>query len=324
MKQVKKLCAVLLAFVLSMSLTTFSLAADQYSITITNSEAGHTYDAYQIFSGDLAQVDGKTVLTNIDWGDGINNGSFLPALKGGGAGLAGDYSRCETAANVAKVLDVTPGDAEAFAELAGKNLGSVTASSIQGTGSYTISGLDAGYYLVKDRDGSSIPAFTEYILRVVDDVTVTPKSGTTISQKKVQDINDSETTTYSQWQDSADHDIGDNVPFQLSATLPGNYDAYEKFAITFHDTQSAGLTFNAGSVKVYVNSKENTLTKDTDYTVDTSPGDGHTFDIVFADLKQVASHTFQAGDTIYVEYTSELNTDAVIGSQGNPNKMYLT
>ena len=324
MKQVKKLCAILLAFVLSMSLTTFSLAADTYTITISNSETGHTYDAYQIFSGDLAQVEGKAVLSNVQWGSGINSESFLTALKGGGAGLTGDYSQCDTAADVAKVLGGTPADAKAFAELAGKHLGSVTASSTSGDGSYTISGLIAGYYLVKDQDGSQIPAFTEYILKVVDNVTVTPKSGTTISKKKVQDINDSETTTYSQWQDSADHDIGDDVPFQLSATLPDNYDAYEEFAITFHDTQSAGLTFNADSVKVYVNSEGNTLTKNTDYTVNTSPGDGHTFDIVFADLKRVASHTIQAGDTIYVEYTSELNTNAVIGSQGNPNEMYLT
>ena len=65
-------------------------------------------------------------------------------------------------------------------------------------------------------------ANTLYITRVVGDVTISPKSDVPSFQKKVKDTNDTTGDTTG-WQDSADYDIGDKVPFQLKATLPSNY-----------------------------------------------------------------------------------------------------
>ena len=44
-----------------------------YTITINNVSKGHTYEAYQIFGGDLYKGDGATTptLSNIRWGDGV-------------------------------------------------------------------------------------------------------------------------------------------------------------------------------------------------------------------------------------------------------------
>ena len=326
MKTMKKLLAVALALVLALSLCTVSLAAGNYTITINNSVSGHTYEAYQIFSGDVTVDQDNKILTNVDWGSGINDTAFLPALKGDGT-IGAHYTDCSSAADVAKALGDNPGDAEAFAELAGGYLQTAAGTSTYNTTNYTIGNLEAGYYLVKDKDNSTgIDAYTAYILEVVGNVEVTPKSDTTTSEKKVKDINNSTETDYGNWQDSADHDIGDSIPFQLSATLPDNYDAYEKFAITFHDTESTGLIFNEESVKVYVNTDttETTLAKGTDYTVVTSGlSGGLTFEVRFPNLK-TASKTINGGDTIYVEYESTLNENAVIGSAGNPNTMYLT
>ena len=62
--------------------SSFSVSAeDTYSITINNDNAGHTYEAYQIFKGSLGADD---VLGNIEWGDNVNSSAegFLTAIQG--------------------------------------------------------------------------------------------------------------------------------------------------------------------------------------------------------------------------------------------------
>ena len=49
--------------------------------------------------------------------------------------------------------------------------------------------------------------------------------------------------------------------------------------------------------------------------------DDCTFEVVFENLKDIDS--VHAGSVITVEYESELNSNAVLGSAGNPNKMHL-
>jgi hypothetical protein len=80
-----------------------------------------------------------------------------------------------------------------------------------------ITGLEPGYYLIKDKDSSLTgdEAYTEYILNIVADTTITPKTDVPSVEKKVKDTNDTTGDT-TEWQDSADYDIGDVVPFQLT------------------------------------------------------------------------------------------------------------
>ena len=145
------------------------------------------------------------------------------------------------------------------------------------------------------------------------------------SEKKVKDINDSTDADYGDWADTADHDIGDRIPFQLSATLPNNYAEYETYALTFHDTESTGLSFQQDTVKVYIDGK---LVNTGDYQiVTTGLTDGYTFEIRFADLKTVTAADDTVADNssvVTVEYESILNDQAVIGAQGNPNNMHIT
>lgn len=57
-KTIKRLGAVLLAMAMAVSvLCTGALATDTYSITVTNTTAGYTYQAYQIFAGTLGDKD---------------------------------------------------------------------------------------------------------------------------------------------------------------------------------------------------------------------------------------------------------------------------
>ena len=67
MKRVKRV----LALVLAMAVPAFAEGAEAtYTLTINN--ANGTYEAYQIFSGDLSEKEaGKKVLSNIQWGSGV-------------------------------------------------------------------------------------------------------------------------------------------------------------------------------------------------------------------------------------------------------------
>lgn len=327
MRKLKKLAAMLLALTMIFMMAVPVSAAGEYSISITNSSTGHTYEAYQIFSGDLS----NGVLSNISWGSGVNGSGLLAALK---TADGTKYGSCTDAADVAKALageegNATAADAQAFAEIASQYL--TTPSGTADTpseGKYTISGLDAGYYLVKDKDNTlegSEDSYTDYIVKVLGNVEMAPKSDTATSEKKVKDINDSTDTSYGNWADTADYDIGDSIPFQLKGTLPDNYSDYDSYALTFHDTESSGLTFQKNSVKVYIDGH---LTS-SGYTVVTDGlSDGYTFEVRFDNLKTVTADdaATKAGNNsvITVEYESVLNENAVIGSTGNPNRMLMT
>ena len=301
MKHIKKLASLLLALVmvLSLAVTAFADEPTTYSITINNSTAGHTYEAYQIFTGDLHEG----VLSNIKWGSSVS--------EAGQAALGDAAAKAETLKNEA--------DAKAFAKAVAPYLTTVAGSANTVTdGKYVISGLAAGYYLVKDKDGSltgNADAYTEYIIKVVSDTTATPKSSVPTVEKKVKDTNDSTGVT-SGWQDSADYDIGDSIPFQLKATLANNVSSYTTYKVVFHDTLSKGLTYN-GDAKVYIGGTETN-----GFTVtSTVNADGTTtLTVSCDDVKALGAGN---SSEITVEYTATLNENAVLGSAGNPNEVYL-
>ena len=306
MKHIKKLASLLLALVmvLSLAVTAFADEPTTYSITINNSTAGHTYEAYQIFTGDLATNEaGNKVLSNIVWGSGVS--------EAGQTALGDAAAKAETLK--------TEADAKAFAKAVAPYLATAAGSANTVTdGKYVISGLAAGYYLVKDQDGSLTgdnDSYTEYIIQVVGNVTATPKSDVPEVEKKVKDTNDSTGVT-SDWQDSADYDIGDSVPFQLKATLADNVSSYTTYKVVFHDTLSKGLTYNKDA-KVYIDGTETNR-----FTVTaTVNADGTTtLTVSCDDVKDLGAGN---SSVITVEYTAKLNENAVLGSAGNPNEVYL-
>ena len=303
MKHMKKFASILLVLVMVLGMTTTAFAAGNYTITIENSASGHTYEADQIFGGELALKDKKKVLSNVVWGSGVT--------KDGQTAL-GD------AAKKAEELEKLD-DAASFAEAVGGYLASPAGSANEPVnGKYVINGLEPGYYLIKDQDKSlsdKNDAYTKYIVKVVDNVTAAPKSDVPEVEKKVKDINDSDGKPQTEWQDSADYDIGDVVPFQLKATLADNVSAYKTYKAVFHDTMSAGLTYN-NDAKVYIDGAESN-----GFAIDSTPGGNGTSLTVSCDNVKALG----AGDNsvITVEYTATLNEGAVLGSKGNPNKVYL-
>lgn len=314
MKLFKKLASFILAFamVMAIAMPSVVMAVDNYTITITPTTSDHTYEAYQIFEGKLS----NDKLSDIKWGNAIT--------EEGKTALLNEY-KAKDAADLAEKLSKFADKSEQIKEFAKKvsqYLQNPTSAKAEGN-TATITVDKAGYYLIKDQDnslGENDETYTEFILKVVKNQTVAPKSNKPTSEKKVKDINDSEGTTMTNWQDSADWDIGDKVPFQLKGTVAADYDNYKVYKMTFHDHESKGLTFNKDSVKVYVDGKQ--VTDTSKYEVVTEGlKDGCTFEVKFADLKQIPG--VKAGSTITVEYESELNKNAVIGSKGNPNTMHM-
>ena len=291
----KKLRFILATFVaVFLAFTGSKALADTYTITINGDTTGHTYEAYQIFKGDLS---GDT-LSNIQWGNGVT--PF-------------NYNSKSTASDIAATLK-TDADAKSFAAEAGKHLSTTT------SGNYAngkITGLEAGYYLVKDKD-NTVPkdgAYTSFIMEVVKNVSVNTKSSVPKVEKKVKDINDSTDSEMSDWQDSADHDINDKVPFKLTATLPSNFDSYKEYYLEFKDTLSAGLTYNKDA-KVYLVNNGVKTDVTSSFTI---ADNGSSYKI--NNLKSLSGVTTTT--KVVVEYTATLNEHAVIGSAGNPNTVHL-
>ena len=274
-KAMKKLMAALLAvaMVCAMAIPAFAAKGEP----VTNSDVSltnHSFEAYQIFSAKLDS--GK--LTDVKWGEGVKGDDLLVALKT--ATTLGDFSKCSTPSDVAKELEgFTTEKATKFAAFVAEKYLSTTKT--EGTGTITLP--SAGYYLIKD---------------------VTPVEG------KYDSIGESATTG---WQDSADYDIGDIIPYQLTATL-GNVSNFDTYYVEFVDTMDH-LTYNGiTSVKV----GDRTLTSG-EYFYYWNEIDKK-LTVSIDDVKQYGATN---GSTITVEYTAILDDDAIIGSTGNPNEAYL-
>lgn len=216
-----------------------------------------------------------------------------------------------------------------------------SAAVAAGAFSTTLSGPQ-GYYLIVQTTAANDAGKTMSAVIVNTagqaGVTVSPKKDTVTVSKKVQENMDGVNNPASEdnWGTAADYNIDDYVKFQLTGSLPTDYADYTSYEYTFHDTADQGLTFvndTTHPVKVYavndnnkVELKQDTLTG---YQVLTSDINGETFNVKFADLKKAQAE--KTGDTvnitsstqIVVEYYAQLNENAVLGSNGNQNKVYL-
>lgn len=355
MKKMRRTWAILLALVLTVALAVPGFAAEGgYSITITNDKAGHTYEAYQIFAGTVASDDEQDVgdgdgitgpmLGNIIWGTGVDAGrtdALLAALKAdANLGALPGMANAANAADVAAALDGANAQiAAAFAEVVS---GFLAAAPTRQTNThvdnarYVIANLPAGYYLVKDRDGSLQGVednATEYIVQVLGNVTMEPKdSGIPTVEKKVSEEDyhrdDGYGTTYN---DVADWDIGDSVPFKLIGSIP-DMSAYDTYEYIFTDTLSNGLTLQVETINVYIalgrddEVREYTpLTEGEDYTLTPNnvENGGGSFSIAFDDLKTAPYIDQGNRNFVIVTYDATLNPNAEIGLPGNPNSVYL-
>ena len=299
MNKLRKLTCLLLALMMVFAMTATASAADGESTITAPDGSTRTYEVYQIFVGDLDPE--SKVLSNVKWGKN-------------GTGTEGELVDEATLDALTAVTNKNS-DADKMAVIEGYvNLTSTKYGEVKDGTPLTVPN---GYYLIKDVgpvNAAAGEAYGRYVVKIVGDTTITPKVSKVTFEKKVQDTNDTTGET-SGWQDSADYDIGDSVPFQLTGTVADDFKQYTSaYYFAFHDKMDESLDFVQNSVEVYVGS---TLITD-GYTLNYTP---HTFDLEFDDLRNVAGVT--AGSKITVEFKATLNASAKLGNQGNVNDARL-
>lgn len=302
MKYMKKFMALLAALTLALTMAVPAFAATTtpttYTITINNGTG--TYAAYQIFKGDLHE----RTLSNIEWGDNVTP-EGQKAL-GNAAARAKDLTgETEAKAFAVEVANYLTGTA-----------GTVTVDDSSGTGEIT--GLAAGYYLIKNISVEDGEVFTDYILQVVKDVEVNPKSGKPTLNKQIRHNDNGE------WGVVGDNQIGDTVEFRTITTVP-NVSGYTQYTYVIHDEMSAGLTSKVktkGDVTIKVNDTDVLDERYYDVTVD--PENTNKFTVEVDVLNAIKDGKMAKGNELYTYYSGVLNKDAMVYDAGKQdNKAYL-
>ena len=328
MKGIKKILAVMAAVMMMIGLTATNAHAAPSDTTLSVSGvAGHTYKYYQLFVGDLA-TDGTT-LSNVKWG---NDAASSVAYKT--KDTDGNFT-VDATATVAKGEAVPQAVLDYVASLSGKTASDNAQATADIIGAWVTgegtaipangATVKTGYYVIKDSITDNAAAgqstVSTTIVEIVGPTIVTPKASTVTSEKHVDDQNDSDSTDHSELMDSADYDIGDNVPYTLTFTLPADYASYTTYYVQFVDDMSAGLNYN-GDAKIYYGASD-TVGADITFTADSTATsaytDGTVYKATITDLK-TTKPGLADGTVITIKYTAKLNANAVIGSAGNPNQ----
>ena len=310
MKRIKKIVSIMLslAMVFAMSATAFAAnesGSDSTSQDTTTNTVTHTYEIYQIFTGDYA--DG--VLSNIKWG-------------ANGTGTVGEKVDDKILKELEEVKNATS-DTEKLATI--NKYANLETIPVEKGSTTRYTGLKAGYYLVKDKDGTlsgtNVP-YTLYVVQVVEDtLTFTPKGDVPTTDKKIVESENRVTTN--------EASIGDEVNYEITGTVPSNIADYKTYYYMFTDTLSKGLTYKENSIKVTVNGVDVTsyFYKGVGTYNETT---GTTIRVGIIDLKALSLLTDPAvgaitKDTeVVLTYTATLNENAVIAGAGNPNDVKLS
>lgn len=329
--------------------TAMAVDGNTVNVTVPGADSnlnGHAYTAYQILSGTQAMSGGA--LGDAKWGSGINDAAFLKALKADTT-IGKYFANVTDAKGFAEALSNTdnfPADGantRLVAKIAMKNK--------QGTGTALAAGsstqLDKGYYLIVDSTTDGQTVYNPAVLAITSDIKIKDKTDVPTLEKKVQENKKSVTGEYGNgFNDVADYNIGDEVPFHLIGSVP-DMSQYETYTYKFTDTFDKGFdAVSTNNVKVYLsNDKKLDLegeSADRDitsyfsgtngsiqYTAATeaqgeTAGTKATLTVSTKDLKKAATYSKEQPQYVIVSYTAKLNANAEIGLPGNVNTAKLT
>ncbi|WP_288524767.1 isopeptide-forming domain-containing fimbrial protein [uncultured Holdemanella sp.] len=311
MKLIKKIAAIMFAFMMVVSMscnvkaddTTATTETGEGKITINNAIPGQTYKIYKILelesydstTGNYAYKvtpewknfvdgDGNAYLKRVDGTDYVN---WVGDATNKGAHVKEFAKNAIAYVKKANSPVITYKEKKAPDASAGKTTSTVTFDS-----------LPLGYYLVDSSAGSLCGLDT-----TAKEVTIEEKNGVPSVDKKVSNTQNG---TYGT---SNNASIGDTVYFQTTITAQPGAQNY-----VLHDKMTKGLTLKNDSIVV---KKGESPVATSDYTLKTSGFiDGCTFEIVFV---QTFCDGLQKDEKITVTYSATLNANAVIGNDANTN-----
>lgn len=319
MKLIKKITAIMFAFMMVFSLSTNVKAVQTGSITIDNAIKDQTYKIYKIM--DLESYDPEEGLYSYkpaspQWKTFFTSNPVAQKYINVDANTDGITWKDNSTAGETEAEKKTRLDKEA-SELAKAALEYANKNSIQDNGhddatgtTVTFNSLALGYYLVDSSVGALCSLNTTNPSATIKEKNAVP------SIKKL--VSDAENGTFA---NDSFANIGDTVYFKTTITAqPGA----EKYIL--HDTMDAAFTFNEGSIVV----KSGDATIDSIYydiylnknhpTATNKAGDGCTFEIRF---KQNYLDTLVKNQQIVVTYNATLNKNATI-NVGDHNTAKLT
>ncbi len=304
----------------------------------------HTYTGYQIFKG---TIEGNE-LKSVEWAmDATKAAAFLSALKTDTT-IGLDFSTCDTAPAVAKVLSGLTDDveaAQAFAAFAASQKENLLKVNATPAATIDVSTSGDGYYLVIDESVDQ-GAFSRYLLDSVDadkGIEIAVKSAKPEVVKKVKEnVKDDESwnpedNIYGdQYNDVADYSFSDEVPFKLIATLPSRLHDYDSYYIKFTDTLGKGfVTPTEFTVKIGNTHTETLTLVSGEYTstdgniiarTSTVADGGTNIEIEIFDVRKYDTNELKLPNSgkVTVDYDALLDVDAELGKPGNYNDVYLT
>lgn len=327
MNKMKKFLAVICAAaaLLGMGAISASAATIQMGADPNDILKDHSFKAYQIFTG--TQEDTTTddaPLADIEWGSGINSTNFLIDLKDNTKfAYASIFTNCTNAEQVAEALaTASPTDdtdiAKAFAHFAYNYIDTskgITLSNPGKNASTSSTEVSAGYYLIVDStttvktDGTTDEVLNAALLQVTGTVTINTKTvKPTVDKQILEDKNNT-------WQNAADFEKAQPVPFRIVSEIPVRITDYESYEFIFHDDMSDGLDFvdtalineknddafdstkalkveiksvsREGSTVLTLSSGYDAESNPTGYTLNMGTSDDDDFDLKINDLKAV-------------------------------------
>lgn len=216
----------------------------------------------------------------------------------------------------------------------------VRVSAVKADNSVAIEGLEYGYYIVDEvtEVGGTHSAASMCIVN-----TANPKADVNIKSdypnviKKIQEDDDQDKVGNDGWNDIADYEIGQTVPYKYESNIP-NMNGYDTYYYAWHDRMEEALTFHKDSVGITIyetdeQSKSYTLKK-AEFNVITNPGNGETFQVEIPDIKAIVDREFDRkndldeniyGQKVVLTYNATLNDKAAedTGRPGFENDVRL-
>ena len=307
MKKVKRMLALLAAFALVLAMAVPAFAA---SITITGGENGSEYAAYKLLDVTISTSgEGESAKTNYAY---TVNSKYTGILQS----VTGKTTDKDIIAYVAELNDE---GTRQFADAVYAQIkkGKITADKT--TSNNKFDNVDKGYYLIAEtKVGTADGSYSLIMLSTLDgeNINVATKEDVPTVEKKVKDTNDSTGET-SEWQDSADADIGDELEYKLTGTVSAKIANYKQYYYEFVDTMT-NLIYVENSVNVKVDGVDVTSQFTTAWDATKK-----VLTVKIADLKKLTGVTTNADTKVVVTYKATLDKNANIGSAGNPNTVKL-
>ena len=306
MKKTSKILSVVLAVMLVFAMAVPAMAVE---ITINGGNANSAYSAWKLLDAQILGDNLYKYTVNSDYA------AALQAVTGKTAdkdivdyidALSAEETRDFADAVYAQIKDMDP-DATVAAAAEKK---------------FTV---EEGYYLIAETaTGDAADTISLVMLDTAgeSDITVETKENAPTVVKKVKDVNDT-TGVESDWQDSADYDIGDIIPFQVTGKVSAKIADYKEYTYIFNDTMAAGFMFVAEKADLKVEIDGTDVT-DSFKVKATEEADGTTKLVVFCDdLKKITAVEVDADSEVVLTYYAFLDVDAALGEAGNSNTVYL-